>query len=68
MLRSKHAEEQLALVAEKDAKIEMLKQRVDSVNAEYNKAWNKGAQAPKPTREATTLEDVYRVTGEGNVR
>jgi len=54
----KEAEEQLAMVAEKDLKIVMLQNRLASLNDEYN-----GLRRGK--RGATTLEDVYKMTGQG---
>ena len=58
----KLAEEQIELMAEKDKKIEMLKQRVDSVNKEFNRQWGGGKR--QDPQKATTLEDVYKLTGE----
>ncbi len=70
--------EKEAILAEKDQVIEMLQRRVNSVNEEYN-ALNRSARStyyvpPKPEtpnppkletlRRHTTLEDVYKLTGE----
>lgn len=43
----------------KDALIEALRRRVDNTNAEYNNQ--------RLPHNGTTLADVYKLTGEGNV-
>lgn len=69
VLKAQHLERELLLQgAEKDSMITTLKERVNSINNEYNRAFNGGAQASTPKRKCTTLEDVYKITGEGNVR
>jgi small-conductance mechanosensitive channel len=58
------AEEKIALMDEKEAMIAMLKQRVKNVSEEYNRQCNgKRAMLP-PDKRATTLEDIYKLTGE----
>lgn len=70
ILETQRLEKELSLQgAEKDAMIATLKKRVNSINNEYNQALGGGgAQASTPSRNIITLEDVYRITGEGNVR
>ena len=62
----KLAEQQIALVAEKDHMIDMLKHRVKNVSEEYNQRWSYAQieQTPQRSRQATTLKDVYKLTGE----
>lgn len=48
----------------KDQMIETLKKRVENVNAEYNSAFGGGRRRDQNPRTHTTLEDVYRMTGE----
>lgn len=62
----KEREEFIEKLDEKNAKIEMLKERVDNVNGEFNRILGGPAKQPKPQdpNKATTLEDVYRLTGE----
>lgn len=71
--RIKEAEAQIALVAEKDATIAALQQRLANLNDEYNGIKGRRnalgmAQADKEAmrnpRQFTTLEDVYKMTGE----
>ena len=72
----KEAEEQLAMVAEKDLKIVMLQSRLASLNDEYNGIRRGRTQIPIVTdtevleriergkRGALTVEDVYKMTGQ----
>ncbi|MHA2063098.1 MAG: hypothetical protein ACXABY_01835 [Candidatus Thorarchaeota archaeon] len=51
-----------ATIERQRAIIDMLKQRVENINDEYNAAYgNRAIQAP---RRATTLADVHKLTGE----
>ena len=47
----------------KDQMIETLKQRVSNINDEFNRSFGRGRQESSP-RTHTTLEDVYKMTGE----
>lgn len=66
-------QDRTALIEAKDAKIKMLQQRLSNLNAEYNALslfkMNQRADVPQkapdtPPRGHTTLEDVYKLTGE----
>lgn len=72
----KYAQAQIALVAEKDNEIAMLQRRCANLNDEMNgkrfrqdalgmsQAEKKAMAQQGPPRIATTLEDVYKLTGE----
>lgn len=53
--------EEVKAAATKDALIEALRRRVSNINAEYN-------DKHSGQRKTTTLQDVYRLTGEADVR
>ena len=62
-------------IDQKDELISALQQRLANINQEFNKSFGRYQGRPqsppqdsRQPRGHTTLEDVYRMTGEGNVR